>query len=346
MSRDRVRETTSTTGTGTITLDGAVTGYQSFADGVGDGNECDYCIALRGGDEWEVVHGVVGGGGITITRTNPPRSSSNSGSPVSFSAGTKDVFVVTPDGGHIAVGTTPDYDPTSAGPGVIAAVLYQAPTDGAALTAAARVAGILNFFNYEGVDDDVSNYIYGSATYVYPLSGPIAHAIFGIKGHSVGATYDGTGACDSITGTESFATISGGGQGVFSGSAVIGVQGAAQAAGGATVITSLIGGDFYASFSGATVTNLVGVRVPLINGAATNNYGLKIGPINSATNNYAIFTETGLNHFGFAIEMPEQSDPSAPPANTGRIYMKDVGGKTAFVARFPSGAVQQIAIEP
>ncbi len=43
---------------------------------------------------------------------------------------------------------------------------------------------------------------------------------------------------------------------------------------------------------------------------------------------------------------PEMPDPAAPPANIGVLYFKDVGGKTALMARFPTGAVQQIAIEP
>lgn len=45
-------------------------------------------------------------------------------------------------------------------------------------------------------------------------------------------------------------------------------------------------------------------------------------------------------------EGPEIADPAAPAANKGRLYFKDVGGKTALVARFPTGAVQQIAVEP
>lgn len=47
------------------------------------------------------------------------------------------------------------------------------------------------------------------------------------------------------------------------------------------------------------------------------------------------------------IEGDEISDPSAPAANKGRVYFRDNGaGKTQFVARFPSGAVQVIATEP
>jgi hypothetical protein len=46
------------------------------------------------------------------------------------------------------------------------------------------------------------------------------------------------------------------------------------------------------------------------------------------------------------VEGSEITDPTAPAANKGRIYFKDVGGKVALMVRFPTGAVQQIAIEP
>jgi len=91
--KDRVKETTAVTSTGTATLLGAVTGYQSFSV-IGTGNTCYYTIASQTGSEWEVGIG---------TYTSPNQlsrdtvlSSSNSGSLVNFSAGTKDVFVVQP----------------------------------------------------------------------------------------------------------------------------------------------------------------------------------------------------------------------------------------------------------
>ena len=89
---DRVQETTTTTGTGTVTLAGAVSGYQTFA-AVGDGNSTYYTIA--GGAEWEVGIGTYTSSGTTLSRTTVI-SSSNSGSLVSFSAGTKNVFVTYP----------------------------------------------------------------------------------------------------------------------------------------------------------------------------------------------------------------------------------------------------------
>jgi len=91
---DRVRETTATAGTGTITLGGAVTGYQSFSV-IGNGNTTYYCIAGQGNSEWEVGIGTYSTTGPTLARTTV-LSSSNSGSLVNFSAGTKDVFVTYP----------------------------------------------------------------------------------------------------------------------------------------------------------------------------------------------------------------------------------------------------------
>jgi hypothetical protein len=90
--KDRVKETTTTTGTVTVTLAGAVTGFQSFS-AIGNGNTTFYTIA--GGDEWEVGIGTYTSSGTTLSR-DTVLSSSNSGSKVNFSAGTKDVFVTYP----------------------------------------------------------------------------------------------------------------------------------------------------------------------------------------------------------------------------------------------------------
>ena len=91
---DRVQETTTTTGTGSVTLGGAVTGYQSFAV-IGNTNTTFYCIADQGGANWEVGIGTYSTTGPTLARTTV-LASSNSGSLVSFTAGTKTVFVTYP----------------------------------------------------------------------------------------------------------------------------------------------------------------------------------------------------------------------------------------------------------
>jgi len=93
---DRVQETTTTTGTGTVTLLGAVTGFQSFA-AIGNANTTYYTIAGQTGSEWEVGLGTYTSSGTTLSRTTV-LSSSNSGSLVTFSAGTKNVFCSYPAG--------------------------------------------------------------------------------------------------------------------------------------------------------------------------------------------------------------------------------------------------------
>ena len=91
---DRVKETTTTVSTGTITLAGASTGFQSFA-AVGNGNTTYYAIASQTLSEWEVGIGTYTSAGTTLSRTTV-LASSNAGSLVNFSAGTKDVFVTYP----------------------------------------------------------------------------------------------------------------------------------------------------------------------------------------------------------------------------------------------------------
>lgn len=93
---DRVKETTTTTGTGTVTLAGAVTGYQSFSV-IGNGNTTYYTIADQSGSNWEVGVGTYTSAGTTLARTTV-LASSNAGSAVNFGAGTKDVFVTYPAG--------------------------------------------------------------------------------------------------------------------------------------------------------------------------------------------------------------------------------------------------------
>ena len=92
---DRVKDTTTSTSTGSVTLLGAASGFQTFSAGIGNGNTCYYTIALPGSSEWEVGIGTYTSSGNTLSR-DTVLSSSNSGSLVSFSAGTKDVFVTYP----------------------------------------------------------------------------------------------------------------------------------------------------------------------------------------------------------------------------------------------------------
>lgn len=92
---DRVKETSTTTGTGAFSIGNAVTGFDTFADGVGNSNTTYYCIAHQDQDEFETGLGTLNGDSSTLTRTTVI-SSSNSDSAVNFSSGTKDVFCTLP----------------------------------------------------------------------------------------------------------------------------------------------------------------------------------------------------------------------------------------------------------
>lgn len=92
--KDRVRETTSSTGTGTITLAGAAPGFQSFAV-IGNANTTYYAIVDASTGAWEVGIGTYTASGTTLSR-DTILESSNGGAAVNFAAGVKDVFVTYP----------------------------------------------------------------------------------------------------------------------------------------------------------------------------------------------------------------------------------------------------------
>lgn len=90
---DRVQETTTTSGTGAVTLSGAVAGFQTFAI-VGDGNTCYYTIV--DGDNWEVGIGTYSTTGPSLDRTTILSNSNGTTSPITLSASAKSVFLTYP----------------------------------------------------------------------------------------------------------------------------------------------------------------------------------------------------------------------------------------------------------
>jgi len=92
---NRVKETTTTTGQGTVTLAGAATGYQAFSV-IGDGNTTYYTIAGQATSEWEVGIGTYTSSGTTLSRDTVLASSAGAPTKTTFTAGTKDVFVTYP----------------------------------------------------------------------------------------------------------------------------------------------------------------------------------------------------------------------------------------------------------
>ena len=95
---DRVGEITSGTGTGALALSGALTTYQTFASGVGNGNTCYYSIVARTGGKWEVGYGTItlSGAYYYLSRTTPQSGSSGAGVLVDFDTGIKEVKLVFP----------------------------------------------------------------------------------------------------------------------------------------------------------------------------------------------------------------------------------------------------------
>ena len=94
---DRVKETSTTAGTGTLDLDGAVTGFETFVAGIATGNTTYYCIDHQGSyDEWEVGLGTVTDATPDTLSRDTVISSSNSDGKVDFTAGTLDVFCTFP----------------------------------------------------------------------------------------------------------------------------------------------------------------------------------------------------------------------------------------------------------
>ena len=94
---DRVKETSTTTGTGTLNLAGAETGFVTFVAGIATGNTTYYTIHNQGTAEWEVGIGTVTDATPdTLSRDTVLSNSSGNTSKISFSAGTKDVFCTMP----------------------------------------------------------------------------------------------------------------------------------------------------------------------------------------------------------------------------------------------------------
>ena len=108
---DRVKESSATTGTGTITLGGAVSGFESFSAGIGGNNTTYYCIFETGTNNFEVGFGTLNSGASTLARTYVI-SSSNSDAKVSF-AGATEVFCTVP-GAKIGLPNPEEYGSSSA----------------------------------------------------------------------------------------------------------------------------------------------------------------------------------------------------------------------------------------
>lgn len=114
ITADRVKDSTSTTGTGALTLSGtAPAGYQAFSDVMATGDTCVYAISSSSGTEWEVGIGRLTG--TTTLARDRVLASSNANALVGLSAGTKDVFIT----------VASDFVPVPSAPAAAALAAYQ-----------------------------------------------------------------------------------------------------------------------------------------------------------------------------------------------------------------------------
>ena len=130
---DRVQETTNSPGTGTATLLGAVSGYQSFSTGIGINNTTYYVIADQLGTNWEVGLGALNSTGTVLTRTTV-YSSSNGGSTVNFATGTQYVWCDYPSSKAVIQGTAVNFSSigaTTAGTGAFTTLSASSTVSGA-----------------------------------------------------------------------------------------------------------------------------------------------------------------------------------------------------------------------
>jgi hypothetical protein len=90
---DRVRETTSTTGTGALSLLGAWPQFQAFVTGVGSGNNCEYTLLDGNGTDWEVGLGTSTSGTPNTLSRDKVLASSNGNALLNLSSNVHTVFL-------------------------------------------------------------------------------------------------------------------------------------------------------------------------------------------------------------------------------------------------------------
>ena len=146
--KDRVQETTTTTGTGTLTLDGAVTGFQSFSV-IGNGNTTFYSIVF--GASFEIGIGTYTSSGTLLSR-DTILSSSNSNNAVNFGAGTKNVFVTYPASKSVNLDNSNNLDLTGV-------PIVSSSNGNITLTPNGSGAVVLDGLSYPTADGTVSQFL-------------------------------------------------------------------------------------------------------------------------------------------------------------------------------------------
>ena len=351
--KDRVKETTTTTGTGTVTLLGAVSGFEAFS-AIGNTNTTYYAIVHQSADEWEVGIGTYTLSGTTLARTTV-LSSTNSDAAVDFAAGTKDVFVTYPADKAVYVSASPAFINVSVGgalTGVSAAFTNHVSVNSLAVVGATSIGGALSgisatFSNHVsantlavvGITSIGGSLVGTSATFGdhVSVSSFAATGIVSVGGSLVGtsATFGDHVSVSSmaVTGNVTAANFYGGGAnltGVQATSAAL----ATNVSGGYAVLTSAqirgdvsVGGILYVN---ATAGIGVGVAAPLAQVHIAQNAIADIVSLTDGTS-VSISFQNGQN-FSLTLEGNRtlESPNHAVPGQVGSIFLVQdgTGGRT------------------
>ena len=228
---DRVQETTNSPGTGTATLLGAVSGYQSFSTGIGANNTTYYVIADQLGTNWEVGLGALNSTGTQLTRTTV-YSSSNGGSTVNFATGLQYVWCDYPSSKAVTQGNPVNFSSigaTTSGTGAFTTLSASSTVSGAGfsnyfaapptignttpnagnfttLSASSTVNGT-GFSNYFAAPPTIGNTTPNTGNFT-TLSADSLNLTNGIAATKVTYNEGGTGAVDTTVAAKLQETIS------------------------------------------------------------------------------------------------------------------------------------------